>query len=135
MTQLQSEKTEIQRSPAEIFSFLSDFNNFEKLMPEQVVDWKSDSQSCSFTIKGMASLGMVIESTIPDREIRIRKGGKAPFDFFLTCKIEPAASADSSLLQLVFDADLNPMLKMLAERPLTNFLNMLAKKFQEISKR
>jgi carbon monoxide dehydrogenase subunit G len=133
MTQLQSDKAEVKRSPSEVFSFLSDFNNFEKLMPEQVVDWKSNSQSCSFTIKGMATLGMAIESTIPEREIRIRKDGKAPFDFFLTCKIEPSATAGHSLLQLVFDADLNPMLKMIAERPLTNFLNMLVKKFQEIS--
>jgi len=133
MTQLQSDQVEIKKSPSAVFAFLSDFNNFEKLMPEQVVDWKSDGQSCSFTIKGMASLGMAIESTIPDREIRIRKDGKAPFDFFLTCKIEPASTATHSLIQLVFDADLNPMLKMLAERPLTNFLNMLVKKFQEIS--
>lgn len=102
-------------------------------MPEQVTDWVSDADTCSFNIKGMASLGMAIESKTPDSEIRIRRNGKAPFDFFLVCKIGSTENAAQSTLQLLFDADLNPMLKMMAEKPLTNFLNMLVNKFAEIS--
>ena len=129
---MQSDAVEVKKTPAEVFSFLSDFNNFEKLMPEQVINWKSDPKTCSFTIKGMASLGMAIESVIPEREVKIRRDGKAPFDFFLTCSIEPSGQ-EASRVQLFFDADLNPMLRMMAERPLTNFLNMLVKKYSEIA--
>jgi len=133
MTRIESDKVTIDRPQKELFEFLSDFNNFKLLMPEQVTDWVSDSSSCSFTIKGMASLGMAYESKTPNSEIRIKKAGKAPFDFFLTCSIQNYVENKSSVLQLVFDADLNPLLKMMAEKPLTNFLNMLVNKYKEIA--
>jgi carbon monoxide dehydrogenase subunit G len=133
MTRIESNQAVISKSPNAVFTFLSDFNNFRQIMPEQVTDWTSDSDSCSFTIKGMATLGMAIESRIPDSEIRIKKNGKAPFDFFLICKIGSTPDPNQSTLQLLFDADLNPMLKMMAEKPLTNFLNMLVNKFSEIA--
>jgi carbon monoxide dehydrogenase subunit G len=133
MTRIESQTATLQKPPSEVFAFLSDFNNFQKLMPEQVTDWVSDTDTCSFNIKGMASLGMAIESKTPDSEIRIKRNGKAPFDFFLICKIGNGAGPDQSTLQLLFDADLNPMLKMMAEKPLTNFLNLLVNKFSEIT--
>jgi carbon monoxide dehydrogenase subunit G len=131
MTRLQSETIDLEQTPKEVFVFLSDFNNFQQLMPEQVVDWKSDNDTCSFTIKGMASLGMAMESKTPHSEIRIKRDGKAPFDFFLICKIDPSNNSSESKLTLYFDADLNPFLKMMAEKPLTNFLNLLVKKYKE----
>ena len=111
----------------------SDFNNFQKLMPEQVADWVSDKTSCSFNIKGMASLGMAHDQLTPFSEVKIKRNGKAPFDFFLTCKIDSADEGSKSDLKLFFDADLNPFLKMMAEKPLTNFLNLLVNKYKEIS--
>jgi len=99
-------------------------------MPEQVTDWQSTSDECSFTIKGMGSLGMKMKERIPDTSVVIEKNGKAPFDFFLSCNIIP--KQDQSDVQLFFDADLNPMMKMMASKPLTNFLNLLAAKLREI---
>ena len=101
-------------------------------MPEQVTDWVSDSDTCSFNIKGMASLGMAMESRTPNSQVKIRKNGKAPFDFFLTCEIGPLGT-DQSTLKLYFDADLNPMLKMMAQKPLANFLNLLVHCFRDIT--
>jgi len=133
MTRIESEQVDISKSPEEVFNFLSNFNNFEKLMPEQVTDWVSDSDTCSFNIKGMASLGMAIETRTPNSQIKIKKNGKAPFDFFLTCDIGEGKSGNESTLKLFFDADLNPFLKMMAEKPLTNFLNLLVNRFREIA--
>ena len=133
MTRIESDKAEISQSPETVFNFLSDFNNFRQLMPEQVTDWISDTNTCSFNIKGMASLGMAMDSKTPHSEIKIRREGKAPFDFFLHCLITPGTAPDKSTLQLAFDADLNPFLKMMAEKPLTNFLNLLVKKYQSLA--
>jgi carbon monoxide dehydrogenase subunit G len=133
MTRIESEQVVLEQNPESAFNFLSDFNNFRQLMPEQVTDWVSDRDTCSFNIKGMASLGMAIESRTPNSEIRITKNGKAPFDFKLICEISPDASPSKSRLRLYFDADLNPMLKMMAEKPLTNFLNLLVNRYRDIS--
>lgn len=135
MTRIESDQVEVDQSAVEVFNFLSDFNNYEKLMPEQVTDWKSDTDTCSFDIKGMASLGMAMDAKTPHSEIRIKKNGKAPFDFFLTCSIGSANAENKSTLKLFFDADLNPFLKMMAEKPLTNFLNLLVNRYRDIAAR
>ena len=130
MTRLSSDTVTCPKNPETIFGFLSDFNNFQRLMPDQVTNWQSTSDSCSFTIAGMATLGMRIQEKTPHSSIKVVRDGKAPFDFNLTCTIAP--NGTGSDVQLLFDADLNPMLKMMAERPLTNFLNLLAHKMKEI---
>ncbi len=120
----------MQKSAAEVYTFLSNFNNFEKLMPEQVTNWKSTEDECSFTISGMASLGMKIREKNPNSLIRVEKHGKAPFDFLFDCNIREQGNECD--VQLSFDADLNPMLKMMAVKPLENFLNMLVHKLKEV---
>lgn len=130
MTRISSEKVTVQKSAAHLYQFLSDFNNFQQLMPEQVTNWQSTTEECSFTIAGMASLGMKIMEKTPNTLIKAGKHGNAPFDFTLSCTID--GNDTSSDVQLIFDADLNPMLKMMAERPLTNFLNLLVNKLKNI---
>ncbi len=130
MTRIESDKVTIQQPASVIFNFLTDFHNIGTLMPEQVEGFTVDGDTCKFTIKGMASLGLKYESKIPDSEVVMTKHEKAPFDLKLICKID-SKDAQTSDLQLFFDADLNPFLKMVAEKPLKNFLNMLVNKYRE----
>ncbi len=130
MTKIDSDKVTVEKSAKEIFDFLSNFNNFQKLMPEQVTNWESTEEECSFTIAGMASLGMKIQDKTPNSLIRVARHGKAPFDFFLNCAIEE--NGKNCDVQLSFDADLNPMLKMMAVKPLGNFLNLLVNRLKEL---
>ncbi len=131
MTRIESEKVLINNSDKTIFYFLSNFNNFEKLMPEQVINWVSDEDSCSFTIKGMSQLGMRIKQKEPYSKIVIVADGKVPFQFELIC-LQNFVGLEQTEAQLVFNADLNPMLKMMAKTPLENFVNLLVKKLKEM---
>ena len=130
MTEINSEHVDIQKPAKEIFVFLSDFNNFEKLMPEQVVNWKSTNDTCSFTIKGMATLGMRQKSMVEHSEINLVSEGSSPFPFTLSCLLDDRGN--SSNAQMKLNADLNPMLKMMAKKPLQNFVNLLVKKLKEV---
>lgn len=130
MTKIDSDTVRINKSAEEIYNFLGNFNNFQKLMPEQVTNWQSTDDECSFTIAGMASLGMKIQEKIPHSMIKVMRHGKAPFDFLLNCKIDD--KGPDCDVQLSFDADLNPMLKMMAVKPLGNFLNLLVNKLKEL---
>jgi len=47
MTEINSEKVFINNTDKNVFNFLNDFNNFEKLMPEQVINWQSTTDTCS----------------------------------------------------------------------------------------
>jgi len=124
MKKIESEKLIIINSQEKIYHFLSNFNNFGKLMPDQIINWQSTETSCSFTIKGMTDLSMQIKEKIPFHTILITSFGKTPFDFELKCTFE-ALETNKTESQLIFYADLNPMLSMMASKPLQNFVNML----------
>ncbi len=126
MTRLSGQTVSCEKSAAKVFQFLSDFSNFQKLLPPQVIDFTLEEEGCTFTIKGMATLGLAYESKIPNSEIVMVSKGKVPFAFKMTALIGEQGSG--STLCFVLDADLNPFLKMMAEKPLTNFLNLLAEK-------
>lgn len=132
MTRIDSEEVTLNKSPEEVFNFLSDFNNLQQLMPEQVTDWQSTETDCSFTIKGMASLGMELDEKTPHSQIKMKRKGKAPFDFNLFCNIIATAQNSETKIQLAFDAGLNPFLKMMAEKPLRNFLNILVENYKKM---
>ncbi|MCW3071634.1 MAG: hypothetical protein JWO44_1524 [Bacteroidetes bacterium] len=130
-TKLQSDIVEINNSAQHIFNYLSDFRNFETLMPPQVTNWQSTADECSFTINGMATIGMKIIEKTPVSKITITSSGKVPFEFKLFVLIEEKGP-DNCTGQLLFESDMNMMLKMMVEKPLGNFFNMLAQKMKEI---
>ncbi|MGZ4034272.1 MAG: SRPBCC family protein [Bacteroidia bacterium] len=131
MTKIESEKVDINNSAENIFKYLSDFNNFEKLMPPQVTNWTSTSEDCSFTINGMATIGMKIIEKTPFTKITITSNGKVPFEFKLFVLLTEK-DATNCVGQLTFESDMNMMIKMMVEKPLGNFFNMLAQKMKDI---
>lgn len=131
LTKIESEVSEINNSAENVFNYLADFNNFGTLMPPQVTNWQSTTDECSFTINGMATIGMKIIEKTPHSKISISSHGKVPFDFKLFILITEKDAANCTG-QLIFESELNPMIKMMVEKPLGNFFNMLAKKMKDI---
>ena len=131
LTKIESDVVQIDNKAATIFDYLSNFNNFQKLMPEQVTNWQSTADECTFTINGMATIGMKIKEKAPNSKISIISNGKVPFDFNLFVLLDEK-SASTCTGQLVFESELNPMLKMMVVKPLTNFFNILAQKMKDI---
>lgn len=131
MTTFNSEQVNIARNNKQIYDFLSDFNNFESLMPPQVSDWQSDSDHCSFSIQNMATLEMRYEEKKPYNHIVIVSEGKSPFKFDLHCFLQESTPL-STIVEIQLNADLNMMLKMMASKPLANFVNILAHKIKEV---
>jgi carbon monoxide dehydrogenase subunit G len=133
MTTIETNHQEVNGSTQEVFEFLSDFNNFEHLLPQdRVENWSSTADACSFRIKGMADIGMEIEDKTPHSAINIKSKGKVPFDFKLNVVLKETEQANQSVVYMVFSGDINPFMKMMVEKPLRNFFNMLVAKLAEI---
>lgn len=128
---IESEIIPIDCPASKVYNFLSDFNNFSHLLPEQVINWQSTSENCSFEIKGLATLGLRIIERIPDTHILMKGEGKLPFEFSLNSVFTPITE-NSCKVQLAIDADMNPFVSMMAEKPLANFVNVLAVKLKEV---
>lgn len=131
---IESEKVTVEKPIVEVFNFLFDLNNLETLMPkDKITDWKSDENTCSFTIQGMAQIGMKIDNSNPNTLINIVSNGKNPFEFKLDVHLKPI-SESSTEGYLKFDGDVNPFMKMMIEKPLSNFFNHLAKQLTIVLK-
>lgn len=131
MAKLESKKLEINSTAAEIYTFLSDLNNLEQLMPsEKIEGWKSTEEECSFNIKGLSKIGMKRAGGNANSLINLVSEGKNPFDFTLDIHIEENGS--TAFGQIKFEGKMNPFIKAMVEKPLTNFFNMLVEKLQEI---
>lgn len=131
MTRIESNAELINKPQEKIFDFLSDMNNFGKLMPEQVVNWKSDKDGCTFTIKNMADISLKISDRIPHKKIIMTSSDKSPLTFTLESEIT-AVDEFKSYVRVVINAELNAMMEMLAKNPLQNFVNMLATKLKDL---
>ena len=130
MLHIETPKMEIKKRAQEAYNFLSDFTNHQQMMPDNVSDWKATKDDCSYNIKGLTAITMRILERTPNTGVKIGPGEKAMFQFTLNCSVEEAGSG--SKVQMVFDADVNPMIKMMAEKPLQNFFNAIATKFQGV---
>ena len=128
---IESHIVDIDNSAANVYNYLTNFTNFQSLMPPQVKNWKATADECSFEISGMATIGMKIAGRTPHSLIHIVSNGKVPFDFELDVLLTEV-SENRSKGQLVFTAELNPMMKMMVEKPLMNFFNILANKMKDI---
>ena len=59
MATFKSKTVEVNADLKSVNDFLSNLNNLEKLMPEdRIQKWESTDETCSFTIKGLAGIGM-----------------------------------------------------------------------------
>lgn len=132
MTIIDTEKKISKNSIDTLYAFLFNMNNFEKLMPaDKIEKWESSEDQCEFTIKGMARIGLKREESQEPDWIKLNSFGKVPFNFDLKINLE-SISEDETNAQIHFEGDINPFMKMMVEKPLKNFFNMLVDKAAEL---
>ena len=112
------------RSDRELFEYIGDMNNMPPILPEQVVNISSDADNLSFTIQGMGSIALRVFNRKPNELIQLSPVGKTPFQFVLNIYIRNYESASEYCFEI--DAQLNPLMQMMASRPLQNLVNMMA---------
>jgi len=129
MTEFNSKWQIIEANQQNVFNFLKDLRNLEKLMPEQVINYQATENRCSFTIKGMTSLSLIIDEVRESQLIRLVPDGKAPFEFELVAHIKAADT--HSEVKISLNAKLNPMMAMMAKRPLQNLIEIMVAKLSQ----
>ena len=119
----QSTHKPVALSAEQAFSFYSVPDNLKGLMPEQITDWESDADWCRFLIKGMGHVKLKIGEESPFSKQTYLPDGKMPFSFGIYFLFVPK-DENSCEIQIAIDADLsNPMMAMLAKKPLQNLVN------------
>ncbi len=132
MVTIESDTSDIKANATFAFTYLSDLNNWKGLMPKEVTKLESQNDSCSFVLGGMTSIGMRIKETQPNSKIVLKSEGKSPFPFDLEVCLTETGN-DACTVKLTFNGDMNMMIRMMAEKPLTNFFNYLSHKMRGIT--
>lgn len=130
MTTITSHKKTIATSAETIFALLSDFNNLQELMPNKVVNWSSTMTTCAFTIENMAHMNMAYGKNVENEKVEMISKGKNPFSYDLSTHISKIDETKSEVY-VVFNGDMNPMIAMMAKKPLQNFVDVLVDHLQE----
>ena len=125
MTRFESHQRKINKPAEVIFNFISDFNNFQQAIPaDKVEDWVSDSDSCSFSVKGIGKVALRIEERTPFKLIKIVNDTDTKHEFKLWFQIKQINPADTRI-KITLDVKLSAMVKMVAKKPLQNFITTL----------
>ena len=128
--QLKSKTGLINKSINNVFEYLSDLNNYNELLPaDKISDWESDVDSCSFKIKGAASIGFQKKSTEPFNRINLISGDKSPIDFDLAIILSEQDGETKGHIE--FESNVNPFLRMMIEKPLKNLFEHMVDKMEE----
>ena len=131
MTRIESKHVEIARPAQDVYTFLQDMNNFQQLLPQdRISDWKSDGTSCSFKVAGAATIGLQLDGGTAPNHVRLKSTERSPFPFTLDVHLD--GTNGSTQAYQVFEADLNPFIKMMVESPLRNLFDHIADRMVEI---
>ncbi len=114
MTIIES-KTIINTSPLVVYDFLTDLNNHQQLMPDNIIGWTSTKDEARFQIQNMAKLVLQVTSRNPV-EILINAIENPPFPLELKWAIKEAGIQTE--VDFTIAADMNMMMTMLAKTPL-----------------
>lgn len=128
---LSSKKVTLEKTPQEVCDFLSNVDNFEQLMPENIQKFeKIGDNAFVFALKGMPEIALELkEVNAPNQVVLGAKSDKLPFT--LTANISENGESGSETV-LDFQGEFNAMMAMMIKGPINNFLGTLSDKLQEI---
>ncbi len=120
---------EIESSPERVFSFFEKLPNLGIIMPEQVENWKSNDEECSFFIKNLGDLGLKKGKVDSSEQIRFSSSESSRVKFDLIFHLIPSGNEKYKTSFEVL-AEMNSLIEIMAKRPLTNFVNLLITNLQ-----
>lgn len=127
---IESKKVNISASQEKVFKYISNLNNFEHLLPaERISDWESTEDYCSFKVQGTATIDLKRAQEEPHSHLIFESGNKSPFPFTLNVFLSEKDGVTTAYQ--IMEAKVNPFLKMMVERPLSNLFDYIADRLPE----
>ncbi|MBU2973702.1 SRPBCC family protein [Zobellia sp. B3R18] len=128
---IETPQKDIAKGDKEVFEFLTDLKNFEKLMPENIDKFEVINEDrFLFALKGMPQIVLQRQSQTPNSQIVLGAASdKLPFT--LTADIV-SVSNNESKVALSFEGQFNAMMAMMIKHPITNFMGTLSDNLTKI---
>lgn len=109
----------------EVFAFVTDIRNFEKFIPSGTIkNWSAERESCSFNVSMLGAVTVRLAEKEKFNKVIFNGVALKKNDFFLTLYISDNVEGTADV-KVTLSAGLNPMMKMMASKPIGQFLEML----------
>ncbi|HEX2920679.1 MAG TPA: hypothetical protein VHO50_05890 [Bacteroidales bacterium] len=119
--------------PEQLFNFLSDIRNFERFIPMgNIQRWSASEDSCSFTVSQLGDVIMGIDRKEKFSLVSYKGTAMKSNHFELIVHIDKRAN-DLASVKVSLNAELNPIMKMVASRPVNQFLEMVISKIENFN--
>ena len=98
-------------------------------MPDSLQSFETRDNGFKFSLKGMPEIALKVEE-VSDNQI-VLKSASSSLDFALRGAMSPVNDSQTEV-QLLFDGNFNPFIKMMVEKPLQNFINSLTDNIEKL---
>lgn len=123
----ESRTGKIAESSSKVYRFITDIRNFERFIPKGTVhDWNATSEECSFEVSPVGRVKMSIVNREANSMVKYGGDGLNGTEFFMWVQMKEIAPGDTRV-KLTIKADINPVIKMMAQKPVNDFLEKLVK--------
>ena len=119
----------IHASGEKIFSLLTDFNRFGKMLPEQVKDWENGEDYCTFSIQNLVTITLKITEKINFSKIVYQMENDRHIPASIAVKLND--KEENQELTIIMDMDIPVVLSGMVKKPLQDFVNILVLKIKQ----
>ena len=107
------------------YAFLTDMRNFEKFATNNnISDWKVDSESCSFNASMIGAVNVKLAEKEESTKVVYHGIAMSNIDFTIIVQLSDN-QIESSKMQINLSAYFNQVMKMMADKPVRMFLDLL----------
>lgn len=130
---LESPFTEVKKSQQTVYKAVNDVAGYKEFMPDAVGSFRTGEDFgmpwFAFTIGGMPEIKLVRDTAEPYSKVSFSTPMGAKISLAVEIKY---VTDDISSVKVSIDADVNPMLRMMVERPLKKFLGDVSDKIRMV---
>ncbi|WHF51742.1 SRPBCC family protein [Chryseobacterium gotjawalense] len=126
---LEGRKIIVNKSGAELVSMLNTPEGYRDLMPDSLQSFEVRDQGFKFSLKGMPEIALIIDE-VTENQVTL-KSASSSLDFALKGMMNPV-NENQTEVQLLFEGKFNPFIKMMVEKPLKNFIDVLTDNIEKI---
>jgi len=125
LSYFESRSGKLSCSSEDVFAFVTDIRNFQRFIPDGTIsNWNSEKESCSFNVSMLGTVSVRLSEKKEYSKVVFTGDALKKNDFILTLAISDNAENHAEV-RVMLSADLNPMIKMIATKPIGQFLEML----------
>jgi hypothetical protein len=107
------------------YNFITDFRNFGRFVKtNNVADWQADKESCSFNVGILGAANVKLTEKEEASKVVYQGMTAGNIDFTITVQLS-GNDAELSEMHIALSAYFNPLMKMMADKPIKTFLDIL----------